>query len=66
MATTDVCSGIGCGSSHPAPDADRGITGEETHRGWIDLRVDGDHRRFCSWNCLVSFANDRMQVTAGD
>jgi hypothetical protein len=61
-----VCAGIGCGKSAPDPGQDRAASGEQTHRGWIELRVDGAGHRFCSWPCLLSYASDRLQVTAGD
>jgi hypothetical protein len=61
-----ACAGIRCGNIAPDPGQDRAATGEETHHGWLDLRVDGERLRFCSWNCLASFANDRLQVTTGD
>ena len=61
-----TCAGIQCGKSAPDPEQDRAATGEKTHRGWIDLRVDDERLRFCSWSCLLSVANDRLQATAGD
>lgn len=65
MAATTRCAGIGCHNEEPAVGRDQGW-GQPTHRGWLELRVDGARQRFCSWSCLVSFANDRLQATAGD
>ncbi|HEY3080982.1 MAG TPA: hypothetical protein VGM69_13900 [Chloroflexota bacterium] len=66
MATgTTRCDGIGCENQEPASGRDR-TAGGDTHRGWIELRVDGESHRFCSWDCLTTFVNDRIQGIAGD
>jgi hypothetical protein len=55
------CHGIGCDNDAPSPGRD----GVAPH-GWIELGVDEEQHRFCSWDCLASFANDRRQAAAGD
>ena len=59
------CDGIGCTNQRPDSDQDRGRDGS-SHRGWIELSVDGARYRFCSWDCVAAFANDRLHAIAGD
>jgi hypothetical protein len=59
------CDGIGCDRQEPAPGRDTGRDGSE-HRGWLELGFDGEKHRFCSFECLASFANDRLLAIAGD
>ena len=58
---SETCDGIGCDNSAPAPGRD----GLPQH-GWIELRVDDEAHRFCSWSCLASFVGAQQVATAGD
>jgi hypothetical protein len=58
---SETCDGIGCGNDAPAPARDGG----QKH-GWIEVKVDDEQHRFCSWDCVATFATDRLQAAAGD
>jgi hypothetical protein len=57
----ETCDGIGCGNTAPAPQRD----GTPEH-GWIEVRVDDETHRFCSWNCLSTYVAGRLQGSSGD
>jgi hypothetical protein len=64
MATTR-CDGIGCERREPAPARDQARDGSG-HKGWLELSVDESQHRFCSWDCLATYANNHMLAFAGD
>jgi hypothetical protein len=54
------CDGIHCGTEGTA------TTEEGTPDGWLALSSDDGTWRFCSWECLIGFANDHLKPIAGD
>lgn len=54
------CDGIHCTAEATVK------TKDATPTGWIAVSSVEEKGRFCSWECLVAFANERLKAVAGD